>query len=228
MKKILSVFLTFAMMVSLSSVAVAAERTTVSESDVLERQIQKEIQQMEDVVWADLHDQLEAQDALNGFEYFQAALRPEIEQTIYRKYDMQCQAASADSSTYSFNFPNGGLVFYDGDLNTENAVLWMVPEQTYKYWYDQNSVSYVDYIKWVVGFVPGVQLIALLQLQGVALRHMAEREIEEANMYAKLLYISWGGGAEGACYGYGWTSYPKAEVYNAVRTPDVYDGCLPH
>jgi len=84
---------------------------------------------MEEAVWVDLHNQLEAQDALDGFEHFQAALCPEIADTIYRRYNINRPAAVAGSRDYTYNFPNSGLVYYDGDFNPENAVLWMTKSQ---------------------------------------------------------------------------------------------------
>lgn len=220
----MSLLLTLAMFVALTSTAFATELTEVNKENLLEAQIQNEIQQMEEIVWADLYNQLKAQNALDGMEYFKSALRPEIEQTIYNKYNVQCQIASANAVTYRYTFPDGGMVCYDGDLNSKNVALWMIPDQTYRFWYEETKTSPLAMVMKVLGYIPSGGLITLMDFQDFSLKYLAQRAIEEAGMYAKVLFISWGSGAEGAVYGYGWNSYPTAEVYNAVRITDVAYG----
>lgn len=171
---------------------------------------------------ADLYNQLAAQDALDGFEYFGAELRPEIEQTIYEKQGVNYPTISASRSTgdtYSYSFPNGGVVTYNGTLNTENIVLCMNPEDTLLYFYDHVSLS--DYITAVLGFVPGTQIIGHAGLAKLSLVDMAQAEINDAGFYAKIIFISWGSRAEQGTYGYGWSTHPLCTVYDVNQITSV-------
>lgn len=178
-----------------------------------------EIEELKEDVWADLYRQLEAQDALDGLEYFKAALLPEIESTVYSKHGIDMQDSEIPGmEEYTYDFPDGGVVVYDGALNTENFVLCMNPEETHEYFYQSTLLA--DLIVAVIGFCP----IGLLAgVERIVLSSMAKSEIEAADFYAKIMYISWGSGAESACYWYGWTEHPECTVF-AESITEVYYG----
>ena len=178
-----------------------------------------EIEAMKAYVWADLYRQLELQDALDGIEYFKAALLPEIESTVYSKHGIIMQDAEIPGmDEYTYDFPDGGVVVYDGALNTENFVLCMNPEETHEYFYQSTLLE--DLLVAVIGFCP---IGFLAGVERIVLSSMAKSQIEDAGFYAKIMYTSWGSGAESACYGYGWTERPECTVF-AESITGVYYG----
>jgi len=68
--------------------------------------------------------------------------------------------------------------------------------------------------------------VALVSARDLILRNLAEKEIKNANYYAKILFVSWGKNTEGAYYGYGWSTDPEATVYNAARITKVDGGLI--
>lgn len=219
MRKATSLILALVMIMSLTIPVYATDLVI----DDMEVKIQREIEVAEESVWEDLYNQLAAQDALDGMEYFKEALRPEIESAIRAKYSNVSLSSAA--TTLQYHFPNGGMVCYDGTLNTENIVLFMTREQTLEYYWETNGVTFIDYVEFVLGLVPGNLMFTIAAAGDLILRDIAQENLEETDLYARLLYISWGSGAEQACYAYGWDTYPYGYVYddNAVVT-DVYYG----
>lgn len=227
MKKMLCMILAIVMCLSVCAPAYASGVESIDSTEnveLVEKRIQQEILAMEEAVWADLHRQLAAQNALDGMPYFQAALQPEIEQVVYAKYNLEPPTNSTQSLTanYSYNFPNGGMVHYTGSLNTENAVLFMTDDQTLRYYY--NPVTFSDYVSEVLGYIPLLSILTLASSFSIVLEQLAKQEIEAADYYSRMLHISWGAGAEQATYAYGWTTYPTATVYSANSITGVYSG----
>ncbi len=219
MRKAMSLILALVMIMSLTIPAYATDLAT----DDMEAKIQREIEVAEERVWEDLYNQLAAQDALDGMEYFKEALRPEIESAVRAKYSdvgLSCAA-----TTLQYNFPNGGMVCYDGALNTQNIVLFMTREQTLEYYWETTGVTFADYVEFVIGLIPGTQMLLIAAAGKIILRDIAQDNLEKTNLYARLLHISWGAGAEQATYAYGWDTYPYGYVYDdyAVVT-DVHYG----
>ena len=219
MKKAISLILTLVMIMSLTIPAYANDLAIGD----MEAKIQREIEVAEEHVWEDLYNQLAAQDALDGMEYFKDALRPEIESAVRAKYSNV--SLSSVSTTLQYNFPNGGMVCYDGALNTKNIEVFMTREQTLKYYWETTGVALSDYVEFVLGLIPGTQLLALAAAGNIILRDIAHNNLEETNLFARLLHISWGAGAEQATYAYGWDTYPYGYVHvdHGVK-PEVYYG----
>lgn len=117
------------------------------------------------------------------------------------------------------------MVCYDGALNTKNIEVFMTREQTLKYYWETTGVALSDYVEFVLGLIPGTQLLALAAAGNIILRDIAHNNLEETNLFARLLHISWGAGAEQATYAYGWDTYPYGYVHvdHGVK-PEVYYG----
>ena len=218
MRKVMSLILALVMIMSLTIPAYATDLAP----DDMEAKIQREIEVAEERVWEDLYNQLAAQDALDGMEYFKEALRPEIEATVRAKYNNVNLSSAV--TTLQYNFPNGGMICYDGTLNTENIVLYMTREQTLEYYWETTKVTFADYVILVLGSIPGSFMLFISSIGNLILKDIAEKNLEETDLYARLLCISWGAGAEQACYAYGWDTYPYGYVYddNAVVTGVYY------
>ena len=211
MKKIMSLLLSLVMVASLTMPAYAMDTSSDYQSEAMALKIQQEIKETEDLVWADLYNQLAAQDALDGIEYFKEARRPRIAEKVYAKYSLNESRAATSRQYY---FPNGGMVCYNGSLNTENVELCMTKEQTLQNYFSGQRVSYTDYIAIVLGFIPGLQIMTLAGTCNIILRNLAENNIVNAGYYTRLLYISWGAGAEQGCYAYGWDDHPYCYLNN--------------
>lgn len=178
---------------------------------------------MEQAVRNDLYRQLEMQDALDGFPYFWAALQPEIRQVVYNKYGVTPPSSPALASTVAYDatysFSNGGMVIYNGLLNSQAAVLCLIPEIVQEY---MNSPHYFkDFVEYLLGYLPPNPLLDLASMQQIILSDMAEQAIIEANYWAKVMFISWGAGTEYAYYAYGWDTYPERTVYDVVEIVTV-------
>ncbi len=222
MKKIISIVLVVALCVAIA-VPVSAD-INIGTTDVsLEARIQNDINELKEQVWADLYEQLAAQDALDGIEYFKEALYPEIVATVYSRYGVQPDASVASENvSRTYQFRNGGMVTYTGSLNTENVVLCMIPEQVEDYWKEMDEVTLRDYlISFIEGYLGWRPLDWLFFAFPNTLTEMAKQEIEAADNYARILAISWGSGAEYACYGYGWTTYPSCTITDVDEVLDV-------
>lgn len=219
MKKLVSMLLVVSMLF-LSTVQVYAHQEVFESIDsdaALELKIQSEIAKMEEMVWEDLYNQLAAQNALDGLEFFKEALRPDIERIVYEKYNVLpiSNMAEPRGTTYIYNFPNGGLVAYTGSLNTEQVVLCMNPQDTLEYVFD-SSATVGDMIISVLTFLPGTNLIGLAATAKLALTVTAKNEIKAAGYYSKVITISWGSGAEYGSYAYGWDTHPTCTISDAV------------
>ena len=223
MKKLLCMMIVIVLTFSMTLSAYAEPLSLNSSS--LEMQIQDEIKRMEEIVYADLYDQLAEQDALDGIEYFKAFLKAEIEQAVYSKYsaygDVVLPASTND--TYSYYFTNGGVVEYEGSLNAEYVVVCMNPDATMEYYYsDEYTVG--DLILEVIGWIPGTDLISLSATFNGILTDAAKVEIRENDYYAKMVTITWGSGLEYGCYSYGWSTHPICRITDAVNQPEAWFG----
>jgi hypothetical protein len=210
MKRIVSLIVAIAILTT-CTLSVFAE----SKASIDAKNITVEIERTKDMVWEDLYSQLEAQDALDGIEYFKQALYPEIVSTVCRKYGVDpSEYLNNKSSSTVFYFPNGGLVEYEGDLNTENYVLCMTHDQTLvnSFTYDFQEL-FVDLVEIVLGMISGTYFWVLANLASVYFNATTRQAIADANYYSKILSISWGGGAESGSYAYAWSSHPYCTVY---------------
>lgn len=105
MKKFLCLLLALIMLFSCSATAYAMD--TVSK----ERIIQEEIELRENAVFASVKAQLEAQNALDHLEYYEAILRPEIEMAVRAKY-----GAVQNSTNSNTSYPYGAVMTYFDEL----------------------------------------------------------------------------------------------------------------
>ena len=216
MRKYITVLIIISMLTVFTVPAYADYNTN---TNISTGELEKAICEMEEQVWEDLYNQLEAQDALGGIEYFKNALRPEIRKVIYERYGVEeFTTLSTNNPTFMYYFPNGGAVSYTGSLNTENIILFLNEEGTKLYYFD-NTFTFGDLITAVVSF--GFVLVGYNALAKLAMNYATKQEVEDNGFYSKVMSISWGAGAESGTYIYAWDNHPHAYVYEVNSIVDV-------
>lgn len=221
MKKLISCVLVSTMLFSLS-VPAYADEASASLATPSEAEIQAEIEKMEQLVWKDLYNQLEAQDALDGIEYFMNDLRTEIAMSVYQKYGITPKAVP--KSMWSITMPDGGVAIYEGDLNVEKTVTCLTPTSAKTALGLGSSVTTLASFlnaafKKIAGSVIPLLSVAILAAK-IQLWH-ARNVAEDSGYYIKVLGYSWGSGAESGSYTYAWDTYPMCYITDSVKAPRV-------
>lgn len=203
-KKLTSLALALVMCLSLCVPAFASTK--------IERQIQAEIQQEEERIWANVYQQLEAQDALSLMETVQEALRPDIEANVRARYGVNVSTYAATS----YRFPNGGYVAYRSTLGTNVIKMGLNQEDTKTLLID-NTYSVSGIFLALMGTMPafGLWFGAIGVAQAVA-NYTAKKDIDAANGYSTVLYVEADDGDRGTVIS-GWYSYSTLNIHDYER-----------
>lgn len=126
-KKVISVFLVFTMIFSVTMTTAGA--ATSVENIALADRVNAEIEQQKAVIFADIYKQLKEQDALSLMDEFVSAITPDIENAVLAKYNLPVTRASNGNLVMD----GGGVMTYETSLHATVIKTCLLPNQAQKY-----------------------------------------------------------------------------------------------
>ena len=140
-KRVIALFLSACMCLSLCTSVFAAEAN-------MQSQIEIEIQAEKERVFSEVYRQLEIQNAISHMSIYEEILGPEIEMSVLAKHGI---------GTYNANYsaPYGGVVTYT-KYNCDVSITYLDYDNSYYYILDKYSFKVSSVIQAILGYVPVV------------------------------------------------------------------------
>lgn len=186
LKRIVSLFLSLAIILSFSMNSLAVGLETSSSVDA---QIEQEIEMRKQEIYDIVYPQLVAQNATELMSVYEAILYPEAEAEIRASYESR----SVSRAITSYNVgPYGGMVQYkfdspDGSV-TDVVSVGLDYDNSYYYILSSNSFSLKTIIESIVGFIPYVGTFAsVIFTMNTVTSSLAMNSVKEAGGFAKIV-----------------------------------------
>lgn len=203
MKKLLSMVLSLAMVISVVSPAFAYDASANIAMD-----IQNEIQAKTDLIMDDVYRQLEEQDALELLDVYKEILEPQIHCEVLTQHGVMPMSAK------TYNLKNGGVITYlatfDEYQPTEVVVTCLDRDRAYDFILQQLSFSAGDIIEVILGHIPYVSDISdfLFNLDSYC-GTAAITSITKSNGYAQVINTYSREFDTSASVVIGWSTHPS-------------------
>lgn len=125
--KALSVFMALALL--LSATVTTASAAPVTGKKTIEEQVNEEIAQQKTIIFAQIRQQLEEQDAISLMDDFIDVVTPDIENSVRAKYNLPITKASPGNLVMD----RGGVMSYETRLHATVVKTCLLPSQAKKY-----------------------------------------------------------------------------------------------